>query len=594
MTVLDLIGMLGGMSMFLFGMSVMGDSLKKVAGSRLEGILQKLSGNTVKAVLLGTGVTAAIQSSSATSVMVVGFVNSGMMSLKQALGVILGAILGTSVTGWILCLNSLGGSGASIASYLNTSTLTGVVALAGIVLWMFSKSRGKRNIGGILLGFAVLMFGMSTMSGSVSSLKDDPAFIDALTRFSNPLLGILAGMLLTAVLQSASATVGILQALASTGMITFDIAFPVIMGIGIGACVPVLLTAMGASVNGRRTAFGYLMINLFGTVVVGGLFYAVNAFVSFPFISMIMTMVSVALVNTLFRLTTVILLTPLLGPLADMLCRVFPDDESSLAEAEDMERLSDRFLSYPSAAVVQATAVMRTVCEKTCESVVSAVRARRTGETSYIEKARDLEALMDRYEDRLGSYMAKVLAVDPGKSLTYQINEYLHVLNRLETMSDHAGDVADIVESMKDAKSSFTPDAEEELNNLEEAVLELVRLTRQAFEADDADSARRTEPLRDAITALCSVMKDNHIERVAQGRCTYQTGMFFNDLISEYDRIAELCDKTVAEAIEPRQSVDGVHVLRRALRSPDDAEYARLLEEYTRAYPARPVTEQQA
>ena len=584
MSVSDIIKMLSGMSMFLFGMSVMGDSLKKVAGSRLEEILQKLSGNTVKAVILGTVVTALIQSSSATSVMVVGFVNSGMMSLQQALGVILGAILGTSVTGWVLCLNSLGGSGASIASLLNTTTLTGVFAVIGIAMWMFSKNRTRKNVGGILLGFAVLMFGMSTMSGSVSSLKDDPAFIDVLTRFSNPFLGILAGLLLTAVLQSASATVGILQALSSTGIITFDIALPIIMGIGIGACVPVLLTAMGSSVNGRRSAFGYLFTNLAGTVVVGGIFYAVNAIVSFSFMGMTMSMVTIALVNTLFRLATIILLTPAIGIMVKVLTRLFPDDASSLAIKEDMEKLSSRFLSYPSAAVVQSSAVLKTVCDRTCESVVSAIEARRTGDAGTIESVAETEALIDRYEDMLGSYMGRILATDPGKSLTDRVNANLHVLNRLETMSDHALDVTNIVDDMNSTKTGFSDEADREMKLLEDAVLEIVGLMKGAFEDNDADSIRRMEPLREAVTELGTRMRDNHFDRMTRGKCSYQTGIYFNDLISEYDRIADLCDKTVAETIENRGPGHGIHETRRKMRSPDDREYASLLDEYTRLY----------
>ncbi|MBR2780407.1 MAG: Na/Pi cotransporter family protein [Eubacteriaceae bacterium] len=586
MSVSDIIKMLSGMSMFLFGMSVMGDSLKKVAGSRLEEILQKLSGNTVKAVLLGTVVTALIQSSSATSVMVVGFVNSGMMSLQQALGVILGAILGTSVTGWVLCLNSLGGSGASIASLLNTSTLTGIFAVIGIALWMFSKNRTRKNVGGILLGFAVLMFGMSTMSGSVSSLKDDPAFIDVLTRFSNPFLGIVAGLLLTAVLQSASATVGILQALSSTGIITFDIALPIIMGIGIGACVPVLLTAMGSSVNGRRSAFGYLFTNLAGTVMVGGIFYAVNAFVSFSFMGMTMNMVTIALVNTLFRLATIILLTPAIGIMSRVLARLFPDDASSLAIKEDMEKLSSRFLSYPSAAVVQSSAVLKTVCDRTCESVVRAIDARRTGNAGTIESVAETEALIDRYEDMLGSYMGRILATDPGKSLTDRVNANLHVLNRLETMSDHALDVTNIVDDMNSTKTAFSEEAERELKLFEDAVLEIVRLMKESFEENDTESIRRMEPLREAVTELGTRMRDNHFDRMTRGKCSYQTGIYFNDLISEYDRIADLCDKTVAETIGDKGPGHGIHETRRKMRSADDGEYASLLEEYTRMYSA--------
>ncbi|MBQ6582473.1 MAG: Na/Pi cotransporter family protein, partial [Mogibacterium sp.] len=277
----NIISLLGGVALFLFGMTVMGDSLKKVAGSKMEMILYKLSGNAAKGILLGTGVTAVIQSSSATSVMVVGFVNSGMMKVRQAIGIVLGAILGTSVTGWILCLNSLGGSGASAAAWLSTSNLTGVAALIGIILMMFTKKSASRNIGGILLGFAVLMYGMSTMSGAISPLREDEQFLHMLTSFSNPIMGVLVGMLVTAVIQSASAAVGILQALAVTGAIEFDMAFPILMGIGIGAAVPVMLSALGASVNGKRTAFVYLIIDVIGAIVCGGIFYALNAVVHF-------------------------------------------------------------------------------------------------------------------------------------------------------------------------------------------------------------------------------------------------------------------------------------------------------------------------
>ena len=267
----NIISLLGGVACFLFGMSVMGDSLKKVAGSKMEMVLYKLAGNPVKGILLGTGVTAVIQSSSATSVMVGGFVNSGMMKVRQAIGVVLGAILGTSITGWILALNSIGG-GSSVASYFSTEVLTGVVALFGIILWMFAKKTSSKNVGGIMMGFAVLMYGMSMMSGSIAPLREDPKFIDMLTSFSNPILGVLVGLLITAVIQSASAAVGILQALAMTGAVQFDMAFPILMGIGIGASVPVMLSALGASTNGKRTAFVYLIIDVLGAVIVGALF----------------------------------------------------------------------------------------------------------------------------------------------------------------------------------------------------------------------------------------------------------------------------------------------------------------------------------
>ena len=322
-----MISLLGGVALFLFGMTLMGDGLKKVAGNKLEIILYKLTSTPLKGVLLGTGVTAVIQSSSATSVMVVGFVNSGMMQVRQAIGIVLGSILGTSITGWILCLSDISGSGW--VSLLSTATLTGVVAVVGIVLRMFCKDLTKHHIGDILLGFAVLMYGMSSMSGAVAPLKDSAAFIQLLTRFSNPLLGVLVGTVFTCILQSASAAVGILQALAITGTITFSVAFPITLGIAIGAAVPVLLSSLGASVKGKRTAYVYLLIDVIGAVVWGVVFYAVNAAVHFPFTDTTMTTVSIALLNTIFRFATVLLLTPMIPLLEKLVSFLFPDKAST-------------------------------------------------------------------------------------------------------------------------------------------------------------------------------------------------------------------------------------------------------------------------
>ena len=333
-----MISLLGGVARFLFGMTLMGDGLKKVAGNKLEIILYKLTSTPLKGVLLGTGVTAVIQSSSATSVMVVGFVNSGMMQVRQAIGIVLGSILGTSITGWILCLSDISGSGW--VSLLSTATLTGIVAVAGIVLRMFCKDLTKHHIGDILLGFAVLMYGMSSMSGAVAPLKDSAAFIELLTRFSNPLLGVLVGTVFTCILQSASAAVGILQALAITGTITFSVAFPITLGIAIGAAVPVLLSSLGASVKGKRTAYVYLLIDIIGALVWGVVFYAVNAAVRFPFLDMTMTTVSIALLNTIFRFATVLLLTPMIPLLEKLVTILFPDKASTGALA-DIDRLED-------------------------------------------------------------------------------------------------------------------------------------------------------------------------------------------------------------------------------------------------------------
>lgn len=546
----NIISLLGGVAMFLFGMSVMGDSLKKVAGSKMEMILYKLASNPVKGILLGTGVTAAIQSSSATSVMVVGFVNSGMMKVKQAIGIVLGAILGTSITGWILCLNSLGGSGASVASVFSTEILTGVVALFGIILWMFSKNNTHKNIGGIMLGFAVLMYGMSMMSGSIAPLREDERFIHLLTSFTNPILGVLAGVLITAVIQSASAAVGILQALAGTGAIEFDMAFPIIMGIGIGASVPVMLSALGATTNGKRTAFVYLIIDVLGAIIVGGLFYIINAFVHFDFMNMQMDMVTVALVNTLYRLAVVIVLSPSIGLLEKIVCTIFPEGEEAAAEQADMDRLEPRFLSHPTLAINQSKEVIDSMAEKALESVQSAIAVRREYSKAGIKKVFDLEGVLDRYEDKLGSYLFKITAEDITKEQSEDVSKYLRVLSDFERISDHARNVGEAVQEINEKKIVFSDSAAREIEILENAVAEITQLTIDAFINGDKETAFRIDPLEEVVDDLCDAIKSNHIDRVSRRECTLENGFVFNDLLTDYERIADHCSNIAVDVFE--------------------------------------------
>ena len=546
----NIISLLGGVAMFLFGMSVMGDSLKKVAGSKMEMILYKLASNPVKGILLGTGVTAAIQSSSATSVMVVGFVNSGMMKVKQAIGIVLGAILGTSITGWILCLNSLGGSGASVASVFSTEILTGVVALFGIILWMFSKNNTHKNIGGIMLGFAVLMYGMSMMSGSIAPLREDERFIHLLTSFTNPILGVLAGVLITAVIQSASAAVGILQALAGTGAIEFDMAFPILMGIGIGASVPVMLSALGATTNGKRTAFVYLIIDVLGAIIVGGLFYIINAFVHFGFMNMQMDMVTVALVNTLYRLAVVIVLSPSIGLLEKIVCTIFPEGEEAAAEQADMDRLEPRFLSHPTLAINQSKEVIDSMAEKALESVQSAIAVRREYSKAGIKKVFDLEGVLDRYEDKLGSYLFKITAEDITKEQSEDVSKYLRVLSDFERISDHARNVGEAVQEINEKKIVFSDSAAREIEILENAVAEITQLTIDAFINGDKETAFRIDPLEEVVDDLCDAIKSNHIDRVSRRECTLENGFVFNDLLTDYERIADHCSNIAVDVFE--------------------------------------------
>ncbi len=550
----DIVTVLGGVALFLFGMSVMGDSLKKVAGSKMEMILYKLSGNTIKGILLGTGVTAVIQSSSATSVMTVGFVNSGMMKTKQAIGIILGAVLGTSVTGWVLSLNSIGGA-SGISDYFSTAVLTGIVALIGILIRMFSKRTHMKNIGGILLGFAVLMYGMSIMSDAVSPLKEDPGFINLLTSFSNPALGVLVGIVFTSAIQSASAAVGILQALSLTGVIHFYEAFPIILGIGIGASVPVMLSAIGAGTNGKRTAFAYLLIDVLGAIICGGLFYGLNAIFHFPIMDpangiSTMNVVSIALVNTLYRLATVIILSPALGLLEKAVCAIFKDEKDTTSEREDMDRLEERFLTHPTLAINQSRNVIVSMSEKALDSVKCAVSARRDHNKSDLKKVYELEAVLDRYEDKLGTYLYKVTTADLTKEQSKDVSKYLRVLSDFERISDHARNIGEAVEEINDKKIAFSGSAEHELSVLEDAVCEITGITIEAFANGDVQHAMKVDPLEEVINNLCDSLKAAHIERVSRRECTLENGFVFNDLLIDYERIADHCANVAVDVIE--------------------------------------------
>ena len=580
----NIILLLGGVALFLFGMSVMGDSLKKVAGSKMETILYKLSGNTLKGVLLGTGVTAVIQSSSATSVMVVGFVNSGMMKFRQGIGIILGAVLGTSVTGWVLCLNSLGGSGASVASYFSTEILTGVVAVAGVILWMFAKKASLKNVGGILLGFAVLMFGMSTMSGAITPLREDPGFIQFLTSFSNPVLGVLIGIAITAILQSASASVGILQALAVTGAVTFDMAFPILLGIGIGASVPVVLSALGATTNGKRTAFTYLIIDVLGALICGVLFYGLNAIFHFSFLTMPMTMVSIALTNTLYRFVTVLVLAPCVGLLEKLICRLFPEDPEAVEEQADMDRLEPRLLAHPALSLGQSKMVIDNMAAKALESVSGAIAVRREYSKTGVKAVFDLEGVLDRYEDKLGNYLSKITTADLNESQSREATKYLRVLSDFERISDHARNIGESVEEINEKKISFSETAERELRILEDAITEIAEMTIDSFVNNNSKKALRIDPLEEVIDDLCDELKSHHIDRVSRQECTLELGFVFNDLITDYERIADHCSNVGLDVLESRETVFGSHEFHKTMNHRENPVFRGFYEEYKKKY----------
>ena len=582
MSVADVISLLGGIALFLFGMSLMGEGLKKVAGSRLELVLYKLSSTPLKGVLLGTGVTAVIQSSSATSVMVVGFVNSGMMKVKQAIGVIMGAILGTSVTGWILCLSSLEG-GSGVVQLLSTEVLTGIVAVVGIILRMFTGKTSNRYVGDILLGFAVLMYGMSSMSGAVSPLRESEAFIRILTSFSNPILGILVGLAFTSVLQSASAAVGILQALAITGAVTFEVALPIVMGIAIGAAVPVLLSALGANLNGKRTAFIYLLIDVLGVLIWALLFYGANAIIHFTFLDAVMSSVSIALMNTLFRLATVIVLLPCIGLMEHMVELLFPDDGSA-AEEQEMDRLEERFLQHPALSIEQSRLVTNSMAERAEGNLLMAVGLRNRWSDKDFRMVGETESVIDRYEDKLGTYLMKITSKSLSQSQSEEVSKYLHTISDFERISDHALNISEAAKEIHDKDLQFSPEACHELDVIESAVREILSIAVGAFVENDPQRAARVEPLEEIIDGLCDEMKSHHVDRLQSGSCTLNQGFVFNDLLTNYERVADHCSNIAVAIIELESDSFDTHEYLNSVRAMKSSSFARYYEEYKQEY----------
>ena len=548
LSIANVISLLGGVALFLFGMSLMGDGLKKVAGNKLELVLYRLSGTPVKGLLLGTGVTAVIQSSSATSVMVVGFVNSGMMKLEQAIAIILGALIGTSVTGWIICLSSLEGSGW--VSLLSTSTITAVVAVVGIVLRMFTSKQVNRHLGDILLGFAVLMYGMQAMSGAVAPLKQSEAFISILTSFSNPLLGILVGAAFTSILQSASAAVGILQALSMTGAVNFSVAYPIILGIAIGAAVPVLLSALGARANGRRAALAYLVIEIVGVILCGAAFYGADAVVDFSIKYAVMDPVSIAAVNTLFRLVTALVLLPFIGALAKLVSLFVRESAAERAANAEFDRLDERFLTHPALAVEQSRLTVNAMAKVAKENILAALQLLQDYSEAEAKQVAEREELVDRYEDRLGTYLVKLNARELNREQNENVSKFLHTLSDFERISDHAVNLAETAEEVEDKKIVFSENARHEILVLCGAVSEILELSISAFIDEDISKAYKVEPLEEHIDILCDEMKLRHIDRLQNGHCSLSQGFVFNDLLTNCERVADHCSNIAIAMIE--------------------------------------------
>lgn len=579
------ISLLGGVALFLFGMSLMGDGLKKVAGNKLEIILWKLSSNPLKGILLGTGVTAVIQSSSATTVMVVGFVNSGMMKVSQAIGIIMGANIGTSITGWILCLSYLDGDASGLAQLLSTATLSAVIAVIGIILQMAGKKMVYKNVGNIMLGFSVLMFGMQQMSGAVAPLKESEAFINTFTAFSNnPLLGILMGIIITAILQSASASVGILQALSVTGAISFGTAVPIVMGMGIGAAAPVLLSAISANTNGKRTAFVYLFNDLFGTIIWGTVFYVVNAIVHFDFMDTTMTPVGIAAINSVFRILTILALSPFIKSIEKLVCFLFKDTPEDLEDIRDFDLLEERFLDHPALAIEQSRQAVMSMAVKAKKNVGRAISLLTEYEDKKFEKVERKEAIIDKYEDKLGTYLVKLTAVELQNNQTNQVSLILHTIGYFERIGDHAVNIAEVSKEIYEKKLKFSKEATKELKVIRTAVTDILNLTIDAYTEYDLDMAYHVEPLEEVIDTLCYELKNRHIKRVQSGNCTLNQGFVFNDLLGNYERIADYCSNIAVAMIELQSAEFDTHQYLKQIKEHEDANFIKLYEEYRLRY----------
>ena len=548
---IHVLSLLCGLALFLYGMDVMGDGLKKSAGSSLKTTLGKFTSNPVKGFLLGLAVTAVIQSSSATTVMVVGFVNSGAMTLLQSVGVIMGANVGTAVTAWLTGLNGIGEGGEAASEFikwLKPDAWMPVLAVIGICLVMFAKKAKKKDIGIILLGFAVLMVGMDMMSDSVSPLKSSKEFQQILTMFENPILGVLAGLILTAIVQSSSASVGILQSLTTTGAITYGAAIPIVMGQNIGTCVTALLSSISANKNGKRAALIHLYFNIIGVVVVLSLFYIVNAIFSFSFVADAIDMWGIAGVHTLFKLICVAIIGPFYRQLERLAVLTIRDKAGDGNEATSI--LDERLLETPAVAVEAATRVAYSMADVSCQALIDSLSMLDNYDFKTAESIRALEGKADDYEDALGSYLVKVSACSLNEKDSGQITKLLHIIGDLERISDHAVNVLESAEEMRDKKIVFSEQATREINVLRGAISEIVTITKEAFKTNDLKRAGDVEPLEQVVDDLRDRIKLGHILRLQKSECSIEHGFILSDLLNNFERVSDHCSNIAGCVIE--------------------------------------------
>lgn len=588
MDIFGVLSLIGGLAIFLYGMDLLGEGLTGASGGKLEKILEKLTSSPIKAVLLGAGVTAVIQSSSATTVMVVGFVNSGIMKLSQAVGVIMGANIGTTITSWILSLTGIESSNIFI-SLLKPTSFSPVLAAVGIVFLMFLKKDSLKNPGKIMIGFALLMYGMDAMSSSVAPLAEVPQFASILTAFSNPVLGMLAGMLFTAIIQSSSASVGILQALCSTGILSYATALPIIMGQNIGTCVTALLSSIGATKNGKRAAIIHLYFNVIGTVTFMIVFYALNAVIHFSFLNLTAQEFGIAVIHTAFNIITTAYLLPLRKVLEKLAYATIKldDDEKRIMDnrsGNEFALLDDRFLEAPSLAVEHCKQVINKMADISRESLFISMSLIGGYDEEQALRVGELETRADKYEDALGTYIMKISTKNLKKEDSEMLNVMLHCIGDFERISDYACNICDSARELQQKNMQFSPKAETELDILSSAVREAVDISFDAFKSNNKNEADKVEPLEELIDTLAVELKARHIRRLREGKCTIELGFAHSDILNNLERVADHCSNIAVDVIQSDQLEFDAHEYLDGIKNKDNQQFARDYKAYKEKY----------
>ena len=578
MSIFDVLTLIGGLCLFLFGMNVMGDALERRAGGSLKKILSKLTKNKMAGFLTGLGVTSVIQSSSATTVMVVGFVNSGVMTLRQSIGVIMGANIGTTVTAWILSLGGIS-SDNIVMQLLKPTSFTPVLALVGTVLLMFGKSSKKKDTGSVLLGFATLMFGMDTMSGAVAGLADIPAFQNLFLMFKNPILGVLVGAILTAIIQSSSASVGILQALSVTGQVSYGAAVPIIMGQNIGTCVTALLSSFGTNKNAKRAAVVHLSFNVIGTIVWLTLFSIISAVFKPMILDESATYLGIAVAHSLFNIACTILLLPMSGLLEKLAIKLVPDNNTK----ETVTELDEHLLVVPPVALERSGRLVDTMAEVSITGLKKSLNMLSRYESSVATEIRESEEKADHYEDILGSFLVKLSRNQISDSDSIEVSRLLKAIGDFERISDHSVNILESAEELNEKGIVFTPDAKKELDNLCDAVSEILTLAYTAFINNDLAAAKCIEPLEQVIDGLRKKMRDGHIKRLKDGECTIEAGFVWVDLLTNLERTSDHCSNIAVCVLDANENNMNMHESLRLMKK-DNAEFDAKFEEYAKKY----------